>query len=269
MPRSRSEDSSASVRTSSPRPLLKSWPAISRRVQAAEGVALFLDFDGTLVDFQPRPDQVKLAVRTSAALRKLTAIPNVRVTIVSGRRRSSLLRFIKVRKLRVSGLYGWEHQEGIILAGPAMRQVSRIRKLLATLERELPGIYVEDKGISFAVHFRDASQEVVGKAQRMLSKFLPRFRAYMRIIRAGNVWELTPRHVRGKGPAIRTLLRELPAKFLSFYVGDDLTDEPAFRALGKGISVVVGSRRPTNAYFSLPNPIAVCKFLELLSRELA
>jgi trehalose-phosphatase len=261
-----SEDSLSRVRTKSPRPLLDSWPTISRRIHAAEGVALFLDFDGTLVDFRPRPDQVKFAARTRSALRKLAAHRNVRVMIVSGRRRSSLLRFIKVPGLRLSGLYGWEHQEGLKLPGSTIRQISIARTMLATLERDLPGIFVEDKGISFAVHFRDASLEVERKARTRLRKFPRRFRAHLRIIRAGNVWELTPRHIRGKGAAMRILLRQIPSGFLPIYVGDDLTDEPAFKALRQGISVIVGSRRPTRASFSLPNPTAVCKFLKLLQR---
>jgi trehalose 6-phosphate phosphatase len=264
-----SKNSLSRVRSKFPRPLLSNWPAISRLIKAAEGVALFLDFDGTLVDFQPRPDQVRLALRTRLVLRKLAAHKNVRVMIVSGRRRPSLLRFIKVPGLRLSGLYGWEHQEGLHLPDLIMRRISKARAMLTALKGECPGIYVEDKGISFAVHFRDLPRKIERKACTQLRKFLPRFRGHLRIIRAGNVWELAPQHIRGKGVAMRVLLQRLPDGFLPIYVGDDLTDEPAFKVVRDGISVIVGSRRPTSASFSLPNPAAVCKFLERLHQCLS
>jgi Trehalose-phosphatase len=76
-------------------PVFNSWREISGRVRASKNIALFLDFDGTLVDFCSRPEQVKLSARTEAALRKLASHGSVRVTIVSGRRNASLLQFIK------------------------------------------------------------------------------------------------------------------------------------------------------------------------------
>jgi trehalose 6-phosphate phosphatase len=93
-------------------------------------------------------------------------------------------------------------------------------------------------------------------------------RPHLRIIRAGNVWEVAPGHVQGKGPAVRKLLRELGTAFLPIYVGDDLTDEPAFKVLRQGITVLVGSRRPTNAHFWLRSPAHVSVFLERLERLL-
>jgi trehalose 6-phosphate phosphatase len=64
------------------------------------------------------------------------------------------------------------------------------------------------------------------------------------------------------------MLRDRGNTFLPIYVGDDLTDEPAFRVLRKGITVLVGPRRPTNAHFSLRNPAQVGVFLERLERLL-
>jgi trehalose 6-phosphate phosphatase len=64
------------------------------------------------------------------------------------------------------------------------------------------------------------------------------------------------------------MLRDLGTTFLPIYVGDDLTDEPAFKVLRKGITVLVGRRRPTNAHFWLKNPSRVSVFLERLERLL-
>ena len=62
------------------------------------------------------------------------------------------------------------------------------------------------------------------------------------------------------------LLQELGAAFLPIYIGDDFTDERAFRALRKGITILVGSRRSTSAHYSLRNPAQVSAFLERLER---
>jgi trehalose-phosphatase len=249
-------------------PVFNSWREISRRVRAAKNIALFLDFDGTLVDFCSRPEQVKLSARTQAALRKLARHRSVRVTIVSGRRHASLLQFIKTPGVSLHGLYGWENAKGLRLSVKSAGKISKARSILARLPDQAPGIFIEEKGASFAVHFRDASAEAERHACAELRKLIARMRPHLRIIRAGNVWEVAPGHVLGKGPAVRRMLRDLGTTFLPIYVGDDLTDEPAFKVLRKGITVLVGRRRPTNAHFWLKNPSRVSVFLERLERLL-
>ena len=247
-------------------PAFDSWREISGRVRAAKNIALFLDFDGTLVDFCARPEQVKLSVKTLAALRSLASHRSVRVTIVSGRRHASLLQFIKTPRVFLHGLYGWESEKGVRLSRKTTGKISQARAILARLPDRAPGIFIEEKGHSLAVHFRDASAEAERHACAELRKLIARMRPHLRIIRAGNVWEVAPRHVLGKGPAVRKMLNELGEGFLPIYVGDDLTDEPAFKALRKGITVLVGSRRPTHAHFCLRNPAQVSVFLKRLER---
>jgi trehalose-phosphatase len=249
-------------------PVFSSWREISRRVHAAKNIALFLDFDGTLVDFCSRPEQVKLSARTQAALRKLAGHRSVRVTIVSGRRYASLLQFINTPRVSLHGLYGWDNEKGMRLSRKSAGKISKARSILARLPGQAPGIFIEEKGASLAVHFRDASAEAERRACAELRKLIARMRPHLRIIRAGNVWEVAPHYVQGKGPAVRKMLRELGTPFLPIYVGDDLTDEPAFKVLRKGITVLVGPRRPTNAHFWLRNPAQVSVFLTRLERLL-
>lgn len=249
-------------------PAFDSWREISSRVHAAKKIALFLDFDGTLVDFQPRPEQVRLNTRTRTALRKLTAHRAVRVMIISGRRRESLLQFVKVPRVYLHGLYGCEKEGGLLLPKSVTGKISLAREALAALPDHAPGVFIEEKGISLAVHFRDASAQSERHARARLRKLLTDCRPHLAMIRAGNVWELVPSNVRGKGQAVRLLLQELGAAFRPIYIGDDLTDEPAFRALRRGITILVGSRRPTSAHFSLRNPAQVGLFLERLERLL-
>lgn len=249
-------------------PLLDHWTAVARRVRASKELRLFLDFDGTLVDFRSRPDEVTLEPEMRTRLRKLAAHPYVHVAIVSGRRRASLIQYIKVPRVQFLGLYGWEKAAGMRLPEPAMHALSQARLILGDLPNQAPGIFIEDKGLSLAVHFREASPAAERKARSHLRRVSARLRERLHILRASNVWELLPREIRGKGVAVREILRGLRRPFLPFYLGDDLTDEAAFAALRTGVTVLAGPPRRTQAHFRLSGTGEVSTFLQLLEAEL-
>ena len=249
-------------------PLLDHWAEVARRVRASKNLRLFLDFDGTLVDFRSRPDEVTLEPEMRTRLRKVAAHPFVHVAIVSGRRRASLIQYIKVPRVQFFGLYGWEKEAGMHLPKPAMHSLSQARLILGDLPNQAPGIFIEDKGLSLAVHFREASPATARKARSCLRRVSARFREHLYIIRASNVWELLPREIRGKGFALREILRGLRRPFLPFYLGDDVTDEAAFEALRTGVTVLAGPPRRTKARFRLSGTSEVSTFLQLLEAEL-
>jgi trehalose 6-phosphate phosphatase len=249
-------------------PLLDHWAEVARRVRASKDLRLFLDFDGTLVDFRSRPDEVTLEPEMRTRLRKVAAHPFVHVAIVSGRRRASLIQYIKVPRVQFLGLYGWEKEAGMYLPERAMRSLSQARLILGDLPNQAPGIFIEDKGLSLAVHFREASPATARKARSRLRRVSARFGEHLHIIRASNVWELLPREIHGKGFALREILRGLRRPFLPFYLGDDVTDEAAFAALRTGVTVLAGPPRRTKARFRLSGTGEVSTFLQLLEAEL-
>jgi trehalose-phosphatase len=248
--------------------LFRHWEEVRRSVRTARCVKLFIDFDGTLVDLRPRPDQVKIRPAAQLALRKLIRHRRVEAMIVSGRRREALIKFVRVRGVRYMGLYGWEDAAVCHLPQRVVRTISRARAALAGLPKELPGIYVEDKGISLAIHFRGASLSMQRRVRSRICASLEPFQADLDVLRAKHVWEVVPRQVSGKGAAIRRALKRVRTAFLPIYIGDDLTDESAFAALRQGITVLVGPARHTHAQFRLRNPQEVCDFLKKLEAEL-
>jgi len=249
--------------------LFDSWEHVSKRVRAAIDIRIFLDFDGTLVRYHDRPEDVKLSSKCRRILEKLSGHRRVHLAIVSGRRNAALRKYIQVPHMKLLGLFGWEKTGRPALPRETRVALRRLRSVLAPLPALFPGIRVEDKGICVAVHFRGASPEAQRCVQTWIRGLPTRIRRPFRVIQSNHAWEIVPRQVKGKGVAMREFTRGVRTPFLPIYVGDDLTDEPAFLALRRGITVRVAPVSRTNARFRLRNPEEVCAFLERLEEELS
>jgi trehalose 6-phosphate phosphatase len=248
--------------------LFQCWEQISKRIRAVENIRLFLDFDGTLVSICPTPDDVKLHEKVRRVLGRLNRHPRVHVALLSGRRNAALRKYVHVPRIQLLGLYGWERDGGMVMPARTRKAVSRLRSILRSLPTEFPGVRLEDKGLSFGIHFRGASPLATRRAQIWARKLLIRIRADFTVIHGKLVWEIVPRQVKGKGLAVREFMKQLQPPFLPFYLGDDVTDEPVFKALRRGITIRVGPVLPTNAHFRLRDPGEVRIFLERLEKEL-
>ena len=249
--------------------LFECWNQISERIRAAKDIRIFLDFDGTLVPFCPEPDDVKLPEAARRVLKKLATHSRVHVALVSGRRNAALRKYIRIPKIQLLGLYGWEKKGGLVLPARTRRALPSLRSVVKSVPAEFPGIRFEDKGVSFGIHFRGAPSETIHRARAWTRKLLVRVRKDFRVIQTSSAWEIVPRQVEGKGAALREFVKSLRRPFLPIYIGDDLTDEPAFSALRRGITIRVGSGVPTMAHFWLKDPEEVRIFLERLTESIA
>jgi trehalose-phosphatase len=248
--------------------LFECWEKVSERIRAAMEIWVFLDFDGTLVPYYDRPEDVKLSGDCRRILERLSRHRRVRVAIVSGRRNAALRRYVRVPRLKLLGLFGWEKTGRAALPRKTKGALVGLRAALAPLAASFPGIHLEDKGVSYAVHFREVSPDAQRRVRAWIRGLLTRIRPDFRMIQSDHACDIVPRQVQGKGAAMRDFIRRLRAPFLPIYIGDDLTDEPAFVALRRGITVRVGPFSRTKARFRLKNPEEVCCFLERLEEEL-
>ena len=250
------------------RHLFDCWRQVAARVHAAGSVALFLDFDGTLAPFQPRPEDARMSPATRRVLARLADNPRLHVCIISGRRRSDIQMRTALARVQYQGLHGWENGRRPQLPPGVQLLLDRAHATLASRVESLPGIRIEDKGAGFSVHYRGAADQYIVKAQAAVDDALS-YSNVLRAIPGKQSWEILPRAIGDKGTAVRHQLSLLPGGILPIYAGDDRTDEPAFAVLSHGITIHVGRRALTRAHFQLRDPAEVRSFLEKLSVEIA
>ncbi|HEY4145917.1 trehalose-phosphatase [Pinirhizobacter sp.] len=230
--------------------------------------ALFLDVDGTLLDFVDDPAAVRVPSTLAHSLDALHARLRGALALISGRTIADLDRLFQRPSWAAAGLHGFERRNSHgtierLQVHPA--QVDELRRNAAALARQLPGIRVEDKGVAVALHYREAPQQgdALKLAAAALADELPDFE-----LQPGNhVVEFKPRGM-DKGLAVAGLLDTPPFKGrLPVYVGDDLTDEHGFQAANAhgGFSVRVGDREPSQATSTLADVASVHAWLKELA----
>jgi trehalose 6-phosphate phosphatase len=240
---------------------------------------LLLDYDGTLTPIVEHPDAARLSPAMQQVLALLSQRARFQVGIVSGRSLADLYTHVDGRGLFLAGNHGLE------IEGPGIRylhpEVQRLRPKLDTLTQALrhdleaiPGAWVEDKGLTLTVHVRQVPATHVSQVEeRLLAHAGPAMGAGLLTLRTGKaVLEIRPCVPWDKGAAVRWIAtqvyREMPqGRVLPMYIGDDDTDEDAFRVLHvDGIGIVVGgTRRRSAAHYYVDAVEAVQRFLGILS----
>jgi trehalose-phosphatase len=237
-------------------------------------LALFLDYDGTLTPIVSRPEDAWLSDSMQQTLRELVA--RMPVAILSGRDLNNVRHRVDVAGIVYAGSHGFD------IAGPQglRRQLgAAYLPVLDTAERELrqalaeiPGAQLERKRFSVAAHYRNVKQIDVIRVVLAVDAVAAKHRE-LRRIDGKKVCELLPDNDWDKGKALVWLIDMLglaKGNVLPIYIGDDTTDEDAFRVLkGRGIGILVSEEpRPTAATYSLKDPAEVERFLRNITDRL-
>lgn len=238
--------------------------------------AIFLDYDGTLTPIVDRPADAHLSERMRRTLSRLAAVANV--AIVSGRDLPDVRRRVGLSGLSYAGSHGFDVHgaSGRRLENPrAAERVPDIdaaeRDLVQSIA-EVPGVILERKRFSLAVHYRMTPESRRPEVKRAVDAALSG-RPSLRLLRGRMVFELQPDLEWDKGRAVAWLLSELEQDGGGrvLYMGDDVTDEDAFRAVRElgGIGIAVrGGVECSAATFSLQSVSEVQSFLESLAKQL-
>jgi len=254
--------------------------AIERRLEGRRAL-VFLDYDGTLTPIVARPELAVMDTGMRETLRRLAAVATV--AIVSGRDLEDVRRMVGLDGIAYAGSHGFdiitargervEHAEGARHADAVTRAAQR----LAERTSAIAGALVEPKRFAVAVHYRQVAEADIPALEAVVDEVLAS-EPGLHKTHGKKVFELRPVLDWDKGRAVLWLIDALAggdANVLPFYIGDDETDEDAFRALAEvGITIFVGPpRHDTAAHFRLADPAEVGVFLrrltELLGNEAA
>lgn len=190
--------------------------------------------------------------------------------MISGREQADLRDRVGLPGIVYAGNHGlqlsWEGHDVVHpLAARYRPSIGRAGEWLATALAEVPGCLIEDKGLTITVHVRETPTAWIDRVQSAVGRAARDASGRVRVTSGKQVFELRPAVAWDKGSVIADLSGRVPAGWQTIYVGDDRTDEDAFRALGEdGIGVLVGMRTRTEAAYRLPNQAAVAPFLHEL-----
>jgi trehalose 6-phosphate phosphatase len=248
-----------------------------RRASAGRHLLLLLDFDGTLAEFDTDPEAVFLTDERRRLLLEIHDRKDATVAIVSGRRLADVRARARLPPDNYhAGLHGLEIEgHGDRFEHPDVKKgIGLVRELIAELSGDfdrIEGVFVEDKTLSAVVHFRGASAEDIAKVPAMVTRRVQGHldSGELRIMLGAGMIEILPNIDWNKGHAVAWIRDRVaaasPLPTVSVYIGDDVTDQDAFAALGQDGVSVAASSRVSGADFQIDGPSEV----EALLRRVA
>lgn len=243
---------------------------VEARLRTADKFALFLDFDGTLAAIQADPSQVALDPAAAERLRRLAAMPDVLVAVVSGRELDDVRNRVGVPGVTYAGNHGLEiaAPTGRFVEPAALAHAESLGSLASALSSKLTpiaGAQVEDKGLSLAVHYRQAADDQGEAVRRIVHAALAAADHPFQLTAGNKVFDIRPRVYWTKGDAVAWIRERAAPGALAMYVGDDATDEDAFGSLPDDITVKVGEGKASLAQYCVDDPHQVLRLLTWLA----
>jgi len=238
-------------------------------------IVFFLDYDGTLTPIVDKPEWAVINATMRATVEKLSKVHTV--AVVSGRMREDVENLVGVKDIFYAGSHGLDITgPGFAMLEPraeeAIPLVARVIETLSSDFKDIEGVLIEKKKISVAVHYRLLKdQEQLPKIEGRIREIVAENKT-LRLMHGKMVFEVLPDIPWDKGQAIRWIMGALKLSWEEscvIYIGDDVTDENAFRVLrtrGTGI-LVAGGSRPSSAHFQVAAPDDVRSLFEKVIRH--
>jgi alpha,alpha-trehalase len=253
---------------------LEQMEEIQQRLEGHE-LALFTDYDGTLTPIVDQPEEARLDEEMRAHLQSLSR--HCSVAIVSGRDLKDVQHMVGLHNLYYAGSHGFD------IAGPgdlhmqqpdaqeSLPELDQAEEQLRQHLKDMQGVKLERKGFAIAIHYRNAEVPTED-----IEKVVDEVNTQAKTLRKKSgkkIFELQPDVDWDKGHAIEWLMKKLgltPPQVVPMYLGDDTTDEDAFRALrDQGITLRVGTDDAnTQAQYILPDTNAVDSFFQSILQQL-
>jgi trehalose-phosphatase len=250
--------------------------ALDEPLAGGGSLILLTDFDGTLAPIAPDPAAVVIDDAARRGLAALAGSPRARVGVLSGRALPDIRRRVGLAGVTYGGCHGleiegpglsWQHPDALATGAAHPDLVDLLRGAIGAI----PGVLVEDKGLSVALHYRNAAPGTASRVEAAAAQARRRWPA-LALLRGKRVVEVLPDVGWNKGECALWLrdrwARDLDAPVATVCLGDDETDELAFRALaGEAITVRVGEAWPSAATHRLGDVSDVGRLLQDLARR--
>ncbi|OQU78907.1 hypothetical protein SORBI_3008G070200, partial [Sorghum bicolor] len=241
-------------------------------------IAVFLDYDGTLSPIVNDPEKAYMSSEMRQVLKAIAE--NFKTSIVSGRAREKVFEFVQIDTINYAGSHGTDIKMASTTWGeiteehdsyqPAKKFATVMNQVYNSLVREtghINGAKVENNTYCVSVHYRNVAKEDQLRVLHVVQEVLKNLNSGLDLTYGHMVYEIRPPLAFNKGNAVAYILDKLGLDF-SIYIGDDLTDEDAFKVIRdrkKGIRILVSNTsRETSAFYSLKDPPQVMEFLKLL-----
>lgn len=224
---------------------------------------LFLDFDGTLIEFAPTPEEVQPDASLVALLTETCSLLGGALAIVSGRSVDTMDRLLAPLRVPVAGVHGYERRAadgGFYRPTPHAAKLAALRDDLAQFVAARPGLLLEEKSAGLAVHFRRVPY-LQGAVRSQLESGVASLGAEFELLEGDAVIEVKSA-THNKATAVEAFMQEAPFAGRSpIYIGDDNTDFDGFAAVSRhgGMAIGVGNRVATP--WRLRDPAAVRAWL--------
>ncbi len=238
---------------------------IKKRIAGRE-IFVFTDYDGTLSPIVESPEDARISDDLIDILSKLKM--TIPVAVISGRRLEDLRKRVGIEGMIYAGNHGAEvfdgkctviNQESSVDTDLLNAFMERLRSALSHIE----GVVIENKGITVSIHFRKVNSKYLWELLSIFRKTAKNYEGAFRITHGKKVIEIRPVNIWNKGIAVSWILENMANAVYPVYIGDDTTDEDAYKAIdGKGISVSIGKN--PEAEFYLKNQSEVKDFLKWL-----
>jgi trehalose 6-phosphate phosphatase len=260
--------------------LFQLWHEFSNEYRNAPHVLLLSDYDGTLTPIVGRPQDAVMPPGMRDKLSALARKPTVSVGIISGREMAELKGLVDIGGIYYAGNHGLEMEgPGLSYINPQAEGgkalINDLAKKLAAALDSIDGVIIEDKGLSLSVHYRLVKDDSVDMVTDTFEKITSPLRSGGRIkITTGKkVLEVRPPLEWHKGKAMEVISGEIKTihkldNILTIYLGDDVTDEDAFKVLRppEGWSIFIGTENTkSQAEFYLNSTSEVEDFLLKIS----
>ena len=278
-----------------PRDLFQNWDKESEKIESLQGkekgtgaiinpfylgsgkahlfkgkkIVFFLDYDGTLTPIVSRRELAVISSQMQDTVKKLSQ--KYTTAIVSGRMREDVEKLVGIQGLIYAGNHGFDIKgRGVsMVQSQAKETIPLVSKIIEKLKKELSnlkGLIIEEKKFSVAVHYRLAEKKEVPRIKTLVGELIQENKS-LRLMEGKKVFEILPAIDWDKGKAVRWVMNALGINWENFsivYIGDDTTDEDAFRVVStRGTSILVSEKSKVSAAdFVLSSPKQVEELFE-------